>query len=255
MKRKLSSRKFETQEELIREAKRLSALVFSEGENHKEVYLPKFKPNYFYFPAISYFENESITPEMIKKLQSRGNLLSVGSGDGHLERLITEGFNVSKKRIVLSDIELDPGLEKRNFRTCEFDMTKPWPDFQEKFDYIFFPQSLGVAVMHIGGDQNTRRFFDFIGGDTERILKGENPRYPDFFRDVIEMDIPVVNLKYNIFKEALLHLKPDGEIRVNYGIGEKQQRAYVILRLKEENQKISFPRPNEGHNFTIKLNK
>lgn len=255
MSKKQLVKKIQTQEELIKIANRISAKVFSEEDNHKEIYEPRCNNNYFYFPAVSYFQSGTITPDMIEKLQSGGNMLSVGSGDGSLEKLISKGFKVPKDRIVVSDIKFDPKIKEHGFKAYQFDMLKDWPNFNEKFDYILFPESLGVAVMNIQGHPKTNRFYSTLEEDTKRILKGEQPKYHEFFLDLVSEDVPVVNAKYSIFKRALENLKPDGEIRVRWGMTEEQQRAYVMLKFQTENPKITFPEPNTGHNFTLKLSK
>jgi hypothetical protein len=245
--------KFENQEELIVEAERKSAEIFP-GDNYDSVYFPKCgRKDWFYFSPSSYFKSNTITLDMIQRLQKGGNMLSIGPGDGNLEWLISKGFGIPRNSISVSDIKPDLNIKRYNFKSYEFDMTKPWPILNEKFDYILFPESLGVAVMHIPGDRRTWRFSDQLDPDTERIINGQDPKYPDFFIQVIEMDVPIVSKKYEIIKEAIPYLKPEGEIRIRYGLHENQQKAYVMTKLKQENSAITFPQPNEGENFTIKV--
>lgn len=249
---------FKNQKGLIEEARGRSSKVFSAEENHNDAYNPSLGRNYFYFPGILYFERGTITTDMVQRLREGASMLSVGSGDGHLERLLSEGFEIPKKNIVVSDIELDPFLSS-DFESYTFDMTGDWPDFGRKFDYVLFPESLGVALLdllNIGNGGHTYRFFEDINSDASRCLNGEEMHSPEFFQRVIEMDIPYAVNSYGIMKRAVSQLNPEGEVRVCYGLDKSDQvRAYVMLKLKQDNPGITFPEPNKNSNFTAKLPK
>ena len=247
-------RKFETQEELIAEAEKRSAKVFSKKENYKDIYAQS-NGKYFFFPGIDYFKRGTITPDMISRLQSGCNLLSVGSGDGHLERLISAGFRIPKRRIVVSDIELDQRLIECGFKRYQFDMTRPWPELDEKFDYILFPQSLGVATL-------PGKIRELSTSEQEaiqvRLKEEEIKRYFDepVIEDELSKNIRKKEAvwKHLIIKEALSRLKRNGELRICYGLNDESRIcAYVVHKLKEEYPEITFPAPNEGENFTIKM--
>ncbi len=246
---------FETQEELLDHANAKSREVFPPGENYSSVYIPRNTKRYFYFPWIDYFRKHSITPDMVNKLRSGGNMLSVGCGDCNLERLLACGFDIPKDQIVVSDIELDPSVKQLGFHFYEFDMTGRWPETDERFDYIIFPQSLGVAVtaLHLPGEARTHRFYLEVESDTKRILEGEVPEHPELLKDLIEMDAPQICKKYEIINKAINYLKPVGEIRVFYGITEDQEKAYTMLKLKSEINGITFPQPYNHEDFFIKV--
>ena len=102
---------------------------------------------YFYFPVIEhYFQNAPIIdPELVRDLRSGAKLLSIGVGAANLEKLLYEGFDLPKDAVVISDIKLDPHAMNSGLNTMQFDMTKKWPEFKERFTYILFPESFGVA--------------------------------------------------------------------------------------------------------------
>lgn len=248
-----SSMKYRTQKQLIKEASKKSVEIF--GNSDDSPYTPKSN-NYAYFPGMYYFNKGTITPDMIERLQDGATMLSVGSGDGHLERLLCQGFQIPKKQISVSDVKLDPEIIPSGFPSYEFDMTKPWPKFEQDFDYILFPESLGVAMIKLKLNQkgdSTYRFYPHIDNDAERIIQGEMPLNPEFFQEVIEQDLPEASKKYEIIKEAITRLNPYGEVRIKFGIDSNQQKAYVMQRLRNEYSDILFPPPNQNSNFTIKL--
>jgi len=73
-----------TQQQLIQIANKKILKVFSKEEQHTGVYVGN-NSQYFYFSALWYFQSAIITPDIIQKLSSGGNMLTVGCGEGHLE--------------------------------------------------------------------------------------------------------------------------------------------------------------------------
>ncbi|OGI64937.1 hypothetical protein A2642_02430 [Candidatus Nomurabacteria bacterium RIFCSPHIGHO2_01_FULL_39_10] len=253
-----------TQQQLIKLAKQKTREVFSPEEQHLRSYTfenPPHKRKYIHFSALHYFESAIITPDMITSLQNNATLLSVGSGEGHLERLLKDGFHIPTKNITTSDLYEDPKIEHAKFPHYTFDMTKPWPNFNQQFDYILFPESFGVALIdweNIGNPTNqsrTHRFFNELDKTEKEILAGNlNPQHLNFFMQVVGMDVSRVHRIYQVLQQAIPHLKPHGEIRIKHGIDEPQQRAYIMAKLAQEYQNISFPTQSGSYeNFVVKL--
>ncbi len=250
------------QQKLIEQAKKKTLQVFPKEEQHIGIYtLEDTQENrkYAYFSALWYIESKIITPDMITSLQKDATMLSVGSGEAHLERLLTAGFNIPTKNITTSDLYLNEKIEQVGFQHYIFDMTKQWPSFNQKFDYILFPESLGVALLdynRIGKDQSqTHRFFNYLNTTEKEILDGNlNPKDKDFFMQVVEKDVAKVKLLYFILKQAIPNLNPHGEIRIKHGLEEPQQRAYIMTKLAKEYKDITFPTETKSYeNFTLKL--
>jgi len=251
-----------TQQKLNALAKKKIKLVFPKDEQHTGTYISEDtsqNKKYVYFSALWYIESEIITPDMVASLQKDATLLSVGSGEGHLERLLKDGFNIPTKNITTSDLYLDNKIQQAGFQHHIFDMTKPWPNFNQQFDYILFPESLGVALLdynRIGKDQSqTNRFFNYLDQTEKEILDGNlKPKDIDFFMQVIGMDVPKVHQIYQILTQAIQNLKPNGEIRIKHGLQETQQRAYIMAKLAQEYPNISFPNHTKSYeNFILKL--
>ncbi len=246
------------QQRLIADAKRKIKQVFPFEEQHLGTYTVD-NAKYIYFSALWYIESEIITPDMVASLQQDATMLSVGCGEGHLERLLHKGFNIPKKNISTSDLYLDQKINQAGFQHYIFDLTKSWPNFNQKFDYILFPESLGVALLdynRIGKDQSrTHRFFNELDTTQKEILEGNlKPHDLDFFMQVVGMDVPKVHAIYNILTEALSHLKPRGEIRIKHGLEHEQQRAYIMAKLAQEYPTISFPNQTRSYeNFVLKI--
>ena len=237
--------------------------VFPEEDWQESTYVRKANgaiceadSRYIYFSAPSYFKDEFVDAKMINKLQKGASMLSVGVGEGHLERLLSLGFQIPKNQITITDYpSVHPKIKESGFKEYVFDMTKEWPDFKENFDYVLFPESLGVATMDLG-EEMCYRFFE----DTIRINKlCKERRFDDFenseaefFIGLMEKDVPVVKVRYAIICNALKVLNPGGEIRISHGIKLPQQPAYMQLRLKKDGVNVSYPAGKYSHYFFIK---
>ena len=134
-----------------------------------------------FFSPHFYAENPAIlTKDLVKKLQNKGELLSLGSGLAYLEQFLVKAYNVPVKNITLCDISADYIPE--NFDFFKFNMNKEWPQFSKKFDYIIFPESIFFCSVPLEetGDNYKRNASMFT----------------------------------HIMNESLMRLKPDGEIRM-----------------------------------------
>lgn len=239
------------QAELIDLAKFRSDLVFGPCEDHGRPYCPESNCEYFYFPAVHYFEAGIITHDLIENLQNGGKMLTIGSGDAHLERLLSSGFGVAQQNMDVSDISLDPTLLDSGFSSYEFDMCGTWPKFDSKYDYVVFPESLGVALMHTGGSETTHCFREWVDQDVSKILSGDLSKDYSFFNDLMERDCPVVKHITSVLGKALDNTKDDGQIRVCYGISNDQQRAYVINNLSKFYERLEFSFVDRFSTFKI----
>src|SRR3989338_8085531 len=94
-----------------------------------------FAPSYYFDPR-----RPLITPEIVNDLKEGKRLLSVGCGPAYLERFLVRAGKISAGGIELADI--DPHYRRKEFRMHVFDMHKSWPNLEERFDYVIFPNSL-----------------------------------------------------------------------------------------------------------------
>ena len=238
--------------------------VFPEEERFGDVYLRKGEEmlcegdrTYIYFSGPVYFKDEFVNAKMVNRLQNGARILSIGTGEGHLEKLLNQSFAIPQDQISITDYpEIHPRIKSTGFKEYVFDMTQTWPKLDGKFDYIIFPESLNIATMKFRGNVMTSRFFDTVNKVTSLASRGKLEEIPgsdaNFFIDLIEQDIPVVKIKHDIINQALEILNPNGEIRISSGIKEYQQIAYMQLRLKRENKNISFPKVKYKNQFYIK---
>lgn len=220
------------QGELFELSRELTSKVFSPDEAHMSAYIPTYN-NYFYFPGSHFFEYGAIDGQMVDSLRCGAKMLSVGSGDGHLERLLRDGFGVSSENIVVSDIVVDPALKGEDFDYFQFDMLGEWPDFNEKFDYILFPESLGVATMRCGADM-TYRFREDVESAVQLIEKTGGVGNFSFFNLLMGSDSPSSVVIYDTIRKSIDCLSDAGSICVLQGVDPGQPRAYVMNKIKSE---------------------
>ncbi|MDF2378800.1 MAG: hypothetical protein P1V18_01065 [Candidatus Gracilibacteria bacterium] len=103
---------------------------------------------YFAFSAKHYLETGFLDAEDIQHLRVPGTqMLSVGSGPAHFERFLHRAYGVPYQNMTLSDIHQHSRTKNFPSPFVCFDMTKDWPDFEQQFDYILFPESL-VSLMN-----------------------------------------------------------------------------------------------------------
>lgn len=234
-----------SQDELIQLAMKKIDKEFPLSDRHRDVYLSD-RDNNFYFSALWHMRDYLITPKIIAHLKSGAKMLSIGSGDGHLERLLARGFAVPRKNIHVSDISIHPKLLNQGFPRYEFDLTQDWPKLPCSFDYVIFPESLGVALLKLRLEGNcvTSRFYEDTVKIVNATLRKRNVSGADrdFYIGLIERDIPQAIPTYNILRQAYDLLNNDGELRVSRGGGIKyeQMNAYVGLKFKKEFPKSKY---------------
>lgn len=221
-----TERRVDESELFLTEARKVIARVHGE--------LPKtshFKTStgkeYWDVSVYDYFDEGLVDQKVIAKLMEGGMLLVVGTGLGKLEKVLWKGYNIPAEQISIADIELNQEIESLPFNKFEFDLTKKWP-LLRKFDFIFFPESFGVAAHNAIGALS----FDEI--EREEIF-GKNKKREG-----------MVIKKLQIIYEILLHLNDGGEVRL---IGDLLSE-YEVKRIREELEKkypeISVLRQKSG---------
>ena len=252
------------QEELTALAVRRMKEVFPKEDWHESTYFRKEgevrcqgDKDYFYFSAPLYFSDGFVDASMISRLQAGARLLSVGVGEGHLERLLHLGFEIPQENIVIADYPgIHPRIKAKGFQECIFDMTKKWPDFKQRFDCVLFPESLNIATLNYGKEM-CDRFYEDIKRVTKLCDEGrlDELRDPevDFFLGLMGQDVPVVKTRYDIVRKALANLNPRGEVRISSGIKPPQQPAYIKLKLKKDGFKVSYHAVKYQNYMFIKL--
>ncbi|PIN93206.1 hypothetical protein COU54_04020 [Candidatus Pacearchaeota archaeon CG10_big_fil_rev_8_21_14_0_10_31_24] len=231
-----------SQEKLLALAKIRMKKYMPKNEQHIGIYDPEDKLNYFYFSGIYHIESELVTSEIIGDLQEGKALLSVGSGEGHLERLLVNGFQIPKERIHIVDKEINKKVADFGFKVHKFDMTESWPDLEFKYDYIIFPEALGVALstkehqLGLESDRKTYRFYDEVDKLVDNVKSGKSVRKEDvqFYLGLIKQDVPRAELAYKVIKNAFKYLSDNGEVRINGFNSGEQISSYVHLKLKED---------------------
>ncbi len=230
------------QKELIELARKGMYKVMLE-KDHQENEYESEKTNYFYFSGLWHLKFGLVTSKIINDLQKEANLLSVGVGGGHLERLLVEVFDINRKNIDIADINLEDSIMNYGFDSYTFDMTKSWPTLNKSYNYIIFPESLGVAVMHNNLSsklpnryKESIRFFQTLNNVIDNELKykkSSSESNIQLYKSVIEQDVTSVREYYQVISEAFRNLSENGEIRVEAGINSIQSHVYVALKLKE----------------------
>lgn len=144
--------------------------------------IPAENNNYFYFSPSWHFGNGLLTEEIVADLIiNQGKMISVGSGPSYLERFMVSNMGLSMDQIVLADKKDNM---PKGFKKHKYDMYKDWPKFDERFDYVVFPESVLFNVN--------------FKGESE-IKKG----------------------LYHILKESIRVMKPSGQVRINgHGLPE-----------------------------------
>jgi hypothetical protein len=180
--------------------------------------------NYGYFTAFYHTRTGLVTPRVISDLQEGARLLSVGTGDGNLEKLLVKGFNVPIGNIHVADLSIHPTLLREGFTAYEFDMTNNWPRIQPLFNFIIFPESLGVALYKLNKPSNVEtRAVEQVAED------------------------PEAQQTFDILRQAYGLLEKHGEIRVSRcgGIKNDEVERCVGIRFKNE-----FPESSTGYEKT-----
>ena len=164
--------------------------IFQKGDRLQDTYIREDEKvmcnadkRYIYFSGPLYLKEGFVDAQMINRLQGGARMLSVGAGEGHLERLLNLGFHVPKSRIAVTDYpSIHPRLNGSGFKKYVFDMTKEWSEFKGKFDYVLFPESLGVAILNLSTEEEPFRFYTDIESITKICEEGR-------FNELTDSDI------------------------------------------------------------------
>lgn len=191
-------RKVEQKQDKIKSGPKNDTYYEIQGESEMD-------SKYYYHLASRAFKNNTVNPNMISRLRKGAKMLSVGTGPGHLERTLLR-FGIPFENIDVSDITIHPRIARYPFRKHTFDMRRPWPEFQEKYDYIIFPDSINCAT-HI---------------------------------DVGFISIYDVNLAKRIISSAYNLLKEQGEIRISGTFGRQTKDLIEELELMFPKIQINY---------------
>ena len=164
----------------------------------------------YYAPSWYFYKIPFLSEKEINLLKRPGkNMLSVGAGPAHLERLLVSHFGVPRENIVLADRvseQLPVG-----FRTYIFDMHQIWPKMNEApFNYIIFPESY-----------------------LPDIEPKENTDYDELIR------IRGQNLA-NVLRHAIPYLKTPGHIRLKPAFKEEVDAMKDSLEKEFSGVKIAY---------------
>jgi hypothetical protein len=142
--------------------------------------------NIYYLPS-HYFLREFISEKDVADLATQSKkMLSVGSGPAYLERFLVHR-GVRPENIQLADKRTD--THPPGFRFTKLDMFSEWDQIENgPFDLIIFPESVMIMIP-----------FD-------------QKRADDW--SVEERDLYLADKIHQLAAKALIHLAPDGEIRM-----------------------------------------
>lgn len=108
--------------------------VFSEIAKDGKYFF--FAPSYHFRPS-----KPLLTKEIISDLRdNKKKILSVGRGPAYLERLLISRLGIRPEQIALANIS----NKHIPCKSYEFDMHRDWPNLEETFDYVIFPESAGI---------------------------------------------------------------------------------------------------------------
>ena len=148
------------------------------------------KYSWLYRPSHHIESGLIVEGDIVSLTRFANRVLSVGAHPLYLERVLLE-LGVPSSNIVAADhniaiIDIDCAAEK-----IIFDMTQAWPQIGE-FDLIIFPESLCIAIRDTIKKEGTA---------------ATDNRFPTDAREA--------ELLAHVLGEALMRLKPGGEIRAN----------------------------------------
>lgn len=183
---------------------------------------------YFYFAPNHHFRSRLLTKDDIKSFLANPDkrLLSVGAGQGQLERLLVH-LGIPAERIALADRE--PADLPEQFKVYEFDMYKTWPNLGDlKYDLIIFPESL-LCNVHVGDMLYSKKIY--------------NSHYTEIEYRIKEL--------VSMLSQAIMNLNDDGEIRINGHSQEEETLQKLKLILEKQYQVVvSF----DAELITVKKN-
>ncbi len=211
------------QAELIRLAERIIAEKFAPGEISRVDRRTNTEEGYTFFDTLGFFKSGFITADVIKRLQSGATALSVGVGDAHLEKLLVEGFDINSSHIMLAD-RADYMTTEAKYSTSPqvtFDMTEEWPDFEQPFSLILFPESLEVVAFDQAKIKSPKSVWDTVPEPIKQIrekLEEEKPISQEevaAYLAATDKVKPFLREKVAVIKRALGCLADSGEIRIS----------------------------------------
>jgi hypothetical protein len=124
--------------------------IFSQLNMHCDFFIDRNHDNWQVYAPHHYARDPAIlTQQFIENMQKGAKLLSVGCGPAYLEQFMIKAYNINLKNIILSD-DLKLNIPKE-FTFYKFNMYNSWPDMNNKFDYIIFPES--VFFERLGPDE------------------------------------------------------------------------------------------------------
>lgn len=227
----------ESQKQLINVARKKAREVFS------SIDVNKFRDGerYSFFPVVDqYFINQPIIDvALIKKMQSGGKMLSVGVGPAHLEELLYRAFDIQRDSILLADIQFVSEAQENSLNKIQFDMMEKWPELGNKFDYILFPESFGIANFRsIYEPGETARFYQDVEDVVNAVFKHATDSLPEnqknFVLKLFEHDIVGLDKKYFTINEAINNLSDEGEVRFSGHLMNQQELTYIALKTEEK---------------------
>lgn len=147
-----------------------------------------------------------LTEKLLERLKQERDLrvLSMGAGPAYLERFfVQEG--VDQSQITLNDISHENLPD--DFEQAIFDFTQDWPQFEQGFDLIIFPQSFSQAI----------NWAHSVGKTTDKAA-----------------------LANKIIRSALEALNPGGEIRIPSIFGWEDKDFQETRRKLERDYQIKI---------------
>lgn len=232
-------RDFKNQKELRDFADQKRREIFPTANEHQR----SGDSRYVYFPVVDhYFDRKPIIDTiLIEKLKNGGRLLSVGVGSAKLEHLLYKGFELPKNAITLADISFSSEALKIDLERVVFDMREAWPKFAEKFDYILFPESFGVANFAPTQDvaqTSIRLFFEamrkmlvVVQANADQNI--QNNQWNEV-KLLVEKDFPKIEKKYYTLWCAVHALAKGGELRLLGHLMTAEEVMYITMKCKED---------------------
>lgn len=200
----------ESLKELVSRVKKMETTQFPEFAEDFNIWSEGTAIPYIYFSPSYHFNQGLVNEDMLDKLQNGENMLSIGCGKAHLERLLVEGFSIDKSQIVLADNNAQD--IPREFRFHQFDMHEYWwPEFDKKFTYVLFPECLGCTL-----------------GSFDSTINRDGTS---------EMIEAILNLIYRCFNEAL---EEYGEIRIDGHFLNDKTLEIIQQRLFEDGIELTW---------------
>jgi hypothetical protein len=168
--------------EFISKVKLLEQKLFPEFEN--EISRPFDESGPFQFAPSVHFKNRLITGQDIDGfiLDKEKKILSLGSGQAYLERLLV-GLGVSKEAITVSDQNKDI-LPEEGFQQVVFNFNQQWPDFAgQQFDLIIAGDSIMLESNLESLGRKQEYLFNALRSAFSNLKPGGEIRFDDHFQE------------------------------------------------------------------------